>query len=325
MWLALECAMMRRESLIIVEDAALANVTKFRTEQWRLLNRFVWWGGTVSMLLGIFFTRYPSLHLLPLSLAIYGYGVLSAMKQKDPASRYSECCVNKQYELDPDSSETCDAKISMKYLRATQYRMFKLEDTIQRDKENRGLIRLTVAFNIGCTLLGIYNYDYVPHVIKSRMDQTMQTKDFQPINILENLKNRFFTFGSAHSPGRTDLIHWLAQTGLFYYFFVRHIPWIIQTGLEYMEHEQAMEISIRYLQFRNLEGEERYEFPARNLYRTMQKDYPTNRVLKEMYDHYNDPAEGYYESDDFLMTRKPYQITLRDAIRRWKIAYYRNW
>ncbi|ODN03991.1 hypothetical protein Ocin01_02638 [Orchesella cincta] len=325
MWLALECAMMRRESLIIVEDAALANVTKFRTEQWRLLNRFVWWGSSVSILLGMFFTSYPSLHLLPLSLAIYGYGVLNAMKQKDPASRYSECCVNKQYELDPESSETCDAKVSMKYLRSTQYRMFKLEDTLQRDKENKYLIWFTVLFNVGCTLRGIYNYDYAPHVIRNRTDQGMHTGGFRPLNIFNQIANRFITFGNSRGPGRADLIHWSAQNALFYYFFIRHIPRLIQAGLEYVEHEHIMEISIRYLQFRNLEGEERYEFPARNLYRTMQKDYPTNRILKEMYDHFHEPDEGYYESEEFLTTRQPYKITLKDAIRQWKIAYYRKW
>lgn len=318
--------MVRRESLIIVEDPALAHVTKFRTEQWRLHNRFVHWGSGTSLFFAICLQSYPSLYIFPFCLAVYGFGMLRAMKQKDPASRYSEIAVNKQYEIDPDSHFVCDSQISLRYLRSPQYRMFKLEDHEARDEQNTNLVYTTFAFGAMQILRGIYSNSFIPQMVKRGYEDTLiNPMTSQPLNLFEQLKKRFFTFGNTPGAGRSDTVHWIVQNGLFYYFFLRHIPWAIQTCLEHLEREYVMETTIRYLQFRNLCGEEKYEFPARNLYWTMQKDYPNNRILKEMYDHFNDPPEGYYESEEFLSTRVPEKIGWRDVIRRWKISYYRNW
>lgn len=157
MWLALECAMIRRECLIIVEDPALAQVTNYRTEQWRLLNRYVRWGSTVSVIFATFFRRWTTLYILPFCLATYGYGMLRVMKLKDPASRYSECAVNKQYEVDPDSHIVSDAQVSMRYLRSPQYRMFKLESHSKRDKQNRKLYFFTLVWGIIAFVRNIYD------------------------------------------------------------------------------------------------------------------------------------------------------------------------
>lgn len=326
MWLALECAMIRRESLIIVENPALAEVTKFRTEQWRLLNRFVRWGCGTSMFFAVFFRTYPFLYIFPFCLAFYGAGMLRAMMRKDPAYLYSECCVNKQYELDPDSHFTCDAEISLKYLRSPQYRMFKLENHEQREVENLKFLLLASVTSVVQMFRTIYDFDIVPHMVKRGFyDANMKSQFSQPLNIFQQLRKRLLPFGNNSGPGRADTFHWLVQNALFYYFFAQHTPWALQQCLEFLEREHAMETTIRYLQFRNLCGEERYEFPARNLYWTMQKDFPNNRILKEMYDHFNDPPEGYYESQDFLETREPEVLSLKEVIRRWKISYNRRW
>lgn len=166
--------------------------------------------------------------------------------------------------------------------------------------------------------------DYT-HPISHRGHQPNLESTPVPLNIFQQLRKRFFTFGNNPEPGRSDMVHWIVQNALFYYFFLRRIPWMIQTCLEYTDREQRMAMSIRYLQFRNLQGEERYEFPARNLYRTMQKDFPDNRVLEELRDHYHAPPDGYYESENFLKTRKTEDVTFKQALRRWKVSYYRNW